>query len=429
MPRGGRPFPGRSRAGGPPAIGAEHDDRMVTDERALAELIERLAAEPVYALDTEFHRERTYYPKLALVQLAWPRREEADGGAGGIEVALLDPLAVDVRPLGELLVGPAMVVIHAAAQDLEVLEVATGAVPACLFDTQIAAGFLGLGLPSLSELHERELGTSIPKGDRLTDWLRRPLSTQQLAYAASDVADLPRLHERLTVELGVERVDGLRRQALDQVGEAPLVGDQTVVVLGADRGWPLGAGSPREGTTTSGQVDLPALANGKAPLDPGQRPSRHVRHPMAEAGQVLRGALAAGAGPADEQRVLVRRDLAAALGHVAQRDQERTLGVDLVELVGLPHVDQHRPLAHPLGGRLHVKLRYQVGLGRFVLILGLTVHGGRAYLLTIDRPATAERGVLAAPTGRRRPARPACRRRGGGRRRRPPRGGPRARCR
>ena len=201
MPRGGRPFPGRSRAGGPPAIGAEHDDRLVTDERGLAELIERLAAEPVYALDTEFHRERTYYPKLALVQLAWPRREEADGGAGGIEVALLDPLAVDVRPLGELLVGPAMVVIHAAAQDLEVLEVATGAVPACLFDTQIAAGFLGLGLPSLSELHERELGTSIPKGDRLTDWLRRPLSTQQLAYAASDVADLPRLHERLTAQL------------------------------------------------------------------------------------------------------------------------------------------------------------------------------------------------------------------------------------
>jgi len=201
LPRGGRPFPGRSRAGGPPAIGAEHDDRLVTDERGLAELIERLAAEPVYALDTEFHRERTYYPKLALVQLAWPRREEADGGAGGIEVALLDPLAVDVRPLGELLVGPAMVVIHAAAQDLEVLEVATGAVPACLFDTQIAAGFLGLGLPSLSELHERELGTSIPKGDRLTDWLRRPLSTQQLAYAASDVADLPRLHERLTAQL------------------------------------------------------------------------------------------------------------------------------------------------------------------------------------------------------------------------------------
>jgi ribonuclease D len=207
LPRGGgAPFRSRSRAA-PAALGgpgdgrapgdsvAPEDERLITDPAALDELLAALADHPFYALDTEFHRERTYYPKLALVQLAW---ENADGAT---EVALIDPLKVDIRPLGGLLAGPATVVIHAAAQDLEVLEVATGSVPSQMFDTQIAAGFLGLGLPSLSELHERELGTSIPKGDRLTDWLRRPLTPAQLAYAAADVANLPLLYHRLSHQL------------------------------------------------------------------------------------------------------------------------------------------------------------------------------------------------------------------------------------
>lgn len=163
---------------------------LVEDDDDLAAVVGELRAEPLYALDTEFHRERTYFPKLALVQLAW-----------GDRVVLVDPLHVDVRPLGEVLAGPALVVIHAAAQDLEVLEVACGAVPARIFDTQLAAGFAGLGLPSLSELHERQLGTPLPKGDRLTDWLARPLTSQQLAYAASDVTDLLELYERLTADL------------------------------------------------------------------------------------------------------------------------------------------------------------------------------------------------------------------------------------
>jgi ribonuclease D len=169
---------------------------LVEDSQALEQVLDRLAAQSVYALDTEFHRERTYYPRLALVQLAWddPDQEKT-------QVAILDPLHVDVRPLGTILAGPGTVVIHAAAQDLEVLELATGNVPSHLFDTQIAAGFVGLGLPSLSELHERQLGTAVPKGDRLTDWLRRPLTPEQLRYAAADVASLPRLHVRLAEQL------------------------------------------------------------------------------------------------------------------------------------------------------------------------------------------------------------------------------------
>jgi ribonuclease D len=171
------------------------DYRLVERSDDLERVLDTLADQPLYALDTEFHRERSYYPKLALVQLSWPRPD------GSIEVVLVDPRQVDVRPLGEVLAGPATVVIHAAAQDLEVLELATGSVPAVLFDTQIAAGFLGLGLPSLSELHERQLGSAVPKGDRMTDWLRRPLSLDQLRYAAADVVSLPLLHRQLAEQL------------------------------------------------------------------------------------------------------------------------------------------------------------------------------------------------------------------------------------
>ncbi|MPY92025.1 MAG: hypothetical protein GEV08_02875 [Acidimicrobiia bacterium] len=178
--------PASSRRALPPSSSWE----LVEDADALASVVAELRTQATYSLDTEFHRERTYFPKLALVQLAWDDR-----------VVLVDPLHVDVKALGEVLGGPALVVIHAAAQDLEVLEVACGAVPSRIFDTQLAAGFAGLGLPSLSELHERELGSPLPKGDRLTDWLARPLTPEQLAYAAADVADLPVLHEQLSAAL------------------------------------------------------------------------------------------------------------------------------------------------------------------------------------------------------------------------------------
>lgn len=145
------------------------------------------------ALDTEFHREHTYYPELALLQLAW-----------GDRVVVVDPLAVDVAPFAEILTGPALVVIHAASQDLEVLLETCGTLPARLFDTQLAAGFLGASTPSLATLLGTELGVRLPKADRLSDWLRRPLSERQLDYAAADVAHLIELHRRLHGKL-VER--------------------------------------------------------------------------------------------------------------------------------------------------------------------------------------------------------------------------------
>jgi ribonuclease D len=159
-----------------------------TDE--LEAVVDRLVTEPRYALDTEFHRERTYFPRLALVQLAWPG-----------DLVLVDPLAVDATPLTRLFASPALAVVHAGQQDLDVLRHAVGEIPNRIFDTQVAAGFIGYGTPSLSSLVQGELGSTPVKGDRLTDWLRRPLTNAQREYAASDVAFLLELHDRLVGEL------------------------------------------------------------------------------------------------------------------------------------------------------------------------------------------------------------------------------------
>jgi len=166
----------------------QHD--YIDDESALHDVVAELTTADRYALDTEFHRERTYWPKVALVQIAWADR-----------LVLIDPLAVDIAPLAEVLEGPGLAVLHAASQDLEGLELSCDAIPTNLFDTQIAAGFVGMSTPSLSSLHERELGIQLPKGNRLTDWLERPLKPGQLSYAASDVEHLLEIHDRLSEQL------------------------------------------------------------------------------------------------------------------------------------------------------------------------------------------------------------------------------------
>ncbi|MFV2039816.1 MAG: ribonuclease D [Acidimicrobiales bacterium] len=163
---------------------------LIVEQARLQAVIPEIADQPVYAVDTEFHRERTYYPKVALVQINW--------GSG---TALIDPLAVSLEPLAEVLDGPGLAVMHASSQDLEVLTRACHTVPTRLFDTQVAAGFTGLRSPSLAALHDKLLGVRLPKGDRLTDWLRRPLGTTQLEYAASDVRYLLEIHRLLETDL------------------------------------------------------------------------------------------------------------------------------------------------------------------------------------------------------------------------------------
>jgi len=163
------------------------DVELVTDQAHLEEIVTAVCGASSYAMDTEFHRERTYFAHLALVQIAWP---------GGL--ALVDPLVLDLTPLAKIFAGDGIAVMHAARQDLEVLERSCGAIPTKLVDTQLAAGFLGYTSPSLATLLEREMNVVLPKADRLTDWLRRPLSDAQLVYAAADVAHLVELEERLT---------------------------------------------------------------------------------------------------------------------------------------------------------------------------------------------------------------------------------------
>ena len=173
------------------------DHRLITDAKAFAEVIEELVDQPEYAIDTEFHRERTYFPKVALVQIGW-----TPGGAGdGKEVALVDPLAVDLAPLARVLDGPGTVLMHAGNQDLEVLQRACGTVPSKLFDTQLAAGFVGFSTPSLSLLAERVVGVHLPKASRLTDWLQRPLGEAQQTYAAADVLHLADIARELRAVL------------------------------------------------------------------------------------------------------------------------------------------------------------------------------------------------------------------------------------
>ena len=163
---------------------------LVENAADLNWLCTQIMGEAYYALDTEFHTERTYYPKLALIQLAW-----AD------KVALVDPLAVDPRPLARIFSGPGIAVAHAAEQDIDVLETACGDVPGTVFDTQIVAGFLGLSTPSLSRLVDQVLGVSLPKADQLSDWMQRPISDRQITYAAGDVAYLLELRAVISQQL------------------------------------------------------------------------------------------------------------------------------------------------------------------------------------------------------------------------------------
>ena len=165
------------------------DARWVDDQGAFAALVDELLEEPRVGIDTEFHRERTYFPVCALVQVAW------SGGR-----ALIDPLEVDLEPLGAVLQGRTTV-MHAAGQDLEVFRRSVGVVPDDLFDTQVAASFLGMSSIGLAPLVKKLVGADLAKGDRLTDWLERPLPDGALAYAEADVVHLFELHDQLRSSL------------------------------------------------------------------------------------------------------------------------------------------------------------------------------------------------------------------------------------
>ena len=167
---------------------------MLTTTDALAELCRRLADEPTITVDTEFMRDRSYWSKLCLVQIA----------AGG-EVWAIDPLAagMDLGPLHALMAQPSVLkVFHAARQDLEIFFHATGQVPGPLFDTQVAAMVCGLGEQiGFEMLVQRLTGRKLDKSSQFTDWARRPLSARQIGYALDDVRHLTEAHKLLELRL------------------------------------------------------------------------------------------------------------------------------------------------------------------------------------------------------------------------------------
>ena len=162
----------------------------VDTDGGFAEILPELASAEAYGLDTEFHRERTYHARLALLQLSWP------GGT-----AVVDPTVVDVAPLASVLDGDGVCLMHAASQDLEILVRVCGTLPKRLFDTQVAAGFVGYSSVGLAGLVQGELGLKLPKADRLTDWLVRPLPEGAVTYAVADVQHLHELRDRLVAKL------------------------------------------------------------------------------------------------------------------------------------------------------------------------------------------------------------------------------------
>ncbi len=145
----------------------------------LNELCAKLSNAPWIVMDTEFLRERTYFPKFCLLQIAVP----------GL-VACVDPLALEsLEPLFEIIFNPAIPkVFHSGRQDLEIFYHLCGKLPSPVFDTQIAAPLLGLGEQvSYANMVTELLGVNLTKSHSRTDWTRRPLSPEQLRYAADDV--------------------------------------------------------------------------------------------------------------------------------------------------------------------------------------------------------------------------------------------------
>jgi ribonuclease D len=179
--------PGESRAN--PLV-YRGEARLATTQAQLLELIERLRAARSFAYDSEFIGELSYLPKLCVIQTATPR-----------EITLIDPLSpeIDLRPFWELVADPDVEkVTHAGQQDLEPVIRHLGRPAQNIFDTQIAAGFAGMAYPvSLSKLVREVVGARLGKGLTFTHWDQRPLSNQQLKYAANDVRYLPAVRAEL----------------------------------------------------------------------------------------------------------------------------------------------------------------------------------------------------------------------------------------
>jgi ribonuclease D len=182
----------------------------ITTTEALAALCDRLRGADYVTVDTEFMREKTFWPKLCLVQVAGPE-----------EAAIIDPLVegLDLAPLFGLMADPGVLkVFHAARQDIEIFFHLSGKVPHPVFDTQVAAMVCGFGESvGYETLISKLAGARVDKSSRFTDWSQRPLTERQLQYALSDVTHLRPAYDRL-------------RRKLDRTGRAHWLEEEMAVL-------------------------------------------------------------------------------------------------------------------------------------------------------------------------------------------------------
>ena len=201
---------------------------MITHTKALEEFCHVCASHPYVTIDTEFHREKTYYSQLCLVQIAHP-------GNGPDSAVLVDALSpdLDLAPLYELFRNKDVVkVFHAARQDLEIFYIEGGVIPEPFFDTQVAAMVCGFGDQVGYETLVRKIAkASLDKSSRFTDWSRRPLTEKQGAYALADVTHLRGIYEHLDAKL---RETG-RREWVEE--ELSVLTSPATYVIDPDEAW------------------------------------------------------------------------------------------------------------------------------------------------------------------------------------------------
>lgn len=181
---------------------------VITTASEVADVAEQLRAAGTFALDLEFVPEGRYVPELALVQVGWGDVDEP-------EVVAIDPLAVDPRPVLELVGDPDLsTLVHAGQADLAILAGGFGIEARSVWDTQVASAFVGLGDQiGYTNALDRILGRRVDKGSQYTDWLKRPLSDKQIRYALDDVRYLPALWRSI-------------REQLEELGRLPWVEEE-----------------------------------------------------------------------------------------------------------------------------------------------------------------------------------------------------------
>lgn len=206
--------------------------QCVNDDQTLATLCQQWMQETFLAVDTEFVRTKTFYPRLGLLQVA----DAAD------RCYLIDPLSIqDMSPFKAVLENPDVIkVLHAGSEDVEIFFCILGARCQSLYDSQIAAAYLGFGISiGYANLVKQELGVELPKDETRSDWLERPLTDSQKSYAALDVEYLYQLYERQKTELVTQQRFEWVMEDSDRLVEANLPQDPELYYLKIRQAWQL----------------------------------------------------------------------------------------------------------------------------------------------------------------------------------------------